>query len=414
MHDLSERSFGRRDFVERVVEVCELRYGGRRGTVKPIRDDPRHEYLSVCVADGPHVRPFPIGLAEHGIRRELVEEFCTAVFEPRYWALDRQARCEIVYGGERADDELIARAAAQGVRLRSFVELQGIIDLSAYVGRQTTRLGADIVYPPGLYVPQRLAYEAGDERVEVENALEHIMGWLSEPRARFVLVLGDFGTGKTFLLHELARRMPTELKHLVPMLVELRALEKANTLEQLVAQHLTLAGERFIDMAAFPYMLREGRIALLFDGFDELAQRVTYQRATEHFESLLQAAGGDAKVVVTSRTQHFESDRQVKLALLDRAEHVPSLELCRLKPFDDGQIQAFLERRLGDAGEARERFALIKDVEDLLGLSHNPRMLGFIAALPASSCAMRASAPERSRRPSSTDCSSTSGWSTKP
>src|SRR3954454_11413816 len=111
------------------------------------------------------------------------------------------------------------------------------------------------------------------------------------------------------------------------MLVELRSLEKANTLEQLVAQHLAVAGERWIDLAAFPYMLREGRIALLFDGFDELAQRVTYQRATEHFETLLQAAGGNAKVVVTSRTQHFESDRQVrlesdrqvKLALLERA-----------------------------------------------------------------------------------------------
>lgn len=37
-------------------------------------------------------------------------------------------------------------------------------------------------------------------------------------------------------------------------------------------------------------MLRKGRIALMFDGFDELAQRVTYQRATEHFDNKL---GGD-------------------------------------------------------------------------------------------------------------------------
>jgi energy-coupling factor transporter ATP-binding protein EcfA2 len=267
--------------------------------------------------------------------------------------------------------------------LRSFVELQGIIDFRAHVERQTARLESDVIYPPGLYVPQRLQYDAGAERVEVDDALAKITVWLREPRAQFVLVLGDFGAGKTFLLHELARRMPNDIPHLVPMLVELRALEKANTLEQLVAQHLALAGERYIDLDAIPYMLREGKIALLFDGFDELAQRVTYQRATEHFESLVQAAGGDAKVVVTSRTQHFESDRQVKLALLERAELVPSLSLCRLQPFDDAQIRSFLERRLDDAAEASERFKLIQDVEDLLGLSQNPRMLGFIAALPA-------------------------------
>jgi hypothetical protein len=183
----------------------------------------------------------------------------------------------IVYAGPRASDELIRKAAARGVSISSFIEFQGIIDFSAYVDRQTRKLESDIVYPPKLYVPQSLTYEIGRDRHSSHKACAGVLDWLNEPLARFVLVLGDFGAGKSFLLHEVARRMPRELPHLTPVLIELRSLEKARTLDQLVAQHLAASGERYIDLAVFPYMLRERRIALLFDGFDELAGRIKRQ-----------------------------------------------------------------------------------------------------------------------------------------
>jgi len=175
---------------------------------------------------------------------------------------------------------------------------------------------------------------------------------MRSPQGRFVLVLGDFGRGKTFLLHELARRMPEELPHLVPLLVELRALEKARGLDELVAQHLTAAGEDRFDLPAFRYMLREGRVALLFDGFDELAFRVTYDRAADHLATLLQAAEGRAKVVITSRTQHFVSDEQVRTALGARVELVPERRLVSLEDFDDDQLH-----------QARERLGAITSAE---------------------------------------------------
>ncbi len=360
---------------------CKLRHRGEGTKIDAIHGDPRYPYLRVYAREGNVARSFPVGLVEGDVSEELVEGFCGTVFD-RYRALDPNLRCMIVYSGELASEDLVRVAGARNVELRSFVELQGIIDFRRYVERQTSRLESDPIYPPGLYVPQSLVYDVGRERRTSRDALGELMGWLSVPRARFVLVLGDFGTGKTFLLHELARRMPERLPHLVPVLVELRALEKARTLDQLIAQHLATADERYIDLDAFRYMLREGRIVLLFDGFDELAARVTYRRATEHFETLLQAAGGDAKILVTSRTQHFESDRQVRSALLERAATLPGLSVCRIEPFDDGQIVAFLEHLLGDERKAHERFKLIDEIKDLLGLSHNPRMLGFIAAIP--------------------------------
>jgi WD40 repeat protein/3',5'-cyclic AMP phosphodiesterase CpdA len=368
------------DFLSRVAEVCKLRY--RRAEVETGRRGDLHlQYLIVSTVQGPIARIFPVGVCEQGFSEGQLEKLRTEIFA-QYRAVDPNLPCEIVYGGDRASDDLIRRAAAEGVHLHSFIEFQGIIDFRSYIDRQTRKLEADAVYPPHVYVPQQFIYDVGRDRQLSDDACQTVLEWLREPLARFVLVLGDFGTGKTFLLHEVARRMPTDIPHLVPVLIELRALEKAHTLLELVAQHLAASKESLIDLEAFPYMLREGRIVLLFDGFDELAQRVTYDRAAEHFETLLQAAGGRAKVVVTSRTQHFESDQQVKTALFARAEALAGVRLARLQPFDEPHILQFLEKLLGNRDAANDRLALIRDIRDLLGLSHNPRMLGFIAKLP--------------------------------
>lgn len=87
-----------------------------------------------------------------------------------------------------------------------------------------------------------------------------------------------------------------------------------------------------------------------------------------------------AKVVITSRTQHFLNDQQVVQALGERVTQ-RGFRMLRLLQFDEDRIQRFLVNRFGDEDVARRRFALLDEVKDLLGLSHNPRMLGFIAEI---------------------------------
>src|SRR5215471_6399543 len=162
----------------------------------------------------------------------------------------------------------------------------------------------------------------------------------------------------------------------------MRALERGHSLDALVAMHLADAGMERIEPKAFRYMLAQGRIALLFDGFDELVLRITYSRAAEHLRTLIEAAAGDAHVVVTSRTQHFLSDRQVRLAFYEQVERVPNHRIVTLDPFDAGRIRQFLVNRLHDDAQAESRLRLLDQVKDLMGLSANPRMLSFIVDLP--------------------------------
>ncbi|MDT3437998.1 TIR domain-containing protein [Pseudofrankia sp. BMG5.37] len=390
-------------FADRVAEIAELSSPGATVTrISPVGVTP--EYLRVTVPHGPVFEQRPVGIAEEGVDEGAVDRFVEHVHH-QYAATDPQLTSDLVYGGPLpAPDELVRHAAVRGVRLRSFVEYQGLLDLRGYLRRQSERLAADRLYPPALYLPQRFRLiEGGPGSSDPGTAdgtmsggtprrgpaghdggdlLGQIVDWLTADSARFVLILGDFGRGKTFCLHELARTLPQVRPHLIPLLIDLRTMEKAHSVDELVAAHLVASGEQRVDVSVLRYMLRRGRLVLLFDGFDELALRVTYETAAEHLSRLLDAVEGQAKIVVSSRTQHFLSHGQVRGALGARVELLPASRIAEVGDFTEQQIEEFLVRlHHGDAARARERLKLIHDIRDLLGLSHNPRMLGFIASL---------------------------------
>jgi nucleoside phosphorylase len=367
------------DFLSRVERVCAL-HAGPGATIERFRAPaPFGAFLRVCRRESGIARVYPVAAVDGPITGDVLDRFVRDI-DAKYRADDSGMISTLVCRGGAAPESLVQQAAARRVRLQSFVEYQGLIDFGRYLAWQTARLENDTVYPPRLYIDQRLTLldaEGSEPSCAFDTALE----WLGSPHGRFIVLLGDFGTGKTFLLHELARRMGAAGGPLIPVLLEMRSLEKARSLDELVAQHLARAKMDSIRLDAFNFMLAEGRIALLFDGFDELALRVSYDRSLEHFDTLVQAAQGNAKVVVTSRTQHFISDRQVKMAIAERAVKIEGHRLAKLLPFTHDQIRRFLVNRLGSEDAAARRLALLDDVKDLLGLSANPRMLSFITEI---------------------------------
>ncbi|MEM7151742.1 MAG: pentapeptide repeat-containing protein [Myxococcota bacterium] len=371
------------DYLEQLAKICRLQRG--HGEVaRRHKGPPFIEYLEVRRQHGEHVELVPITGRASGVDEQALDDFAQRIV-PAYRSRDPGVRPIFVYGGPPTSESLVERARAAGVWLRSYEQYCGLIDFRRYRAALAQRLGRDQNYPSDKYVGQRMVEHIGIEQKRHEDALASVRRWLDDERGRFVLVLGTFGTGKTFLLRELARRLAAEDGAVVPILVEMRSLEKGLRLEQLLAQHFALHDVEDYSPARFMRMLEDGRVVLLFDGFDELVVRSTYARAAEHFETIVSAARGRAKVVVTSRRQHFLSDHQAKEAvrqmLMQKVELVPGHRVVTLLPFEDDQIQRFLAWHLGDEAAAQERMKLIAEVRDLSGLSTNPRMLGFIAAL---------------------------------
>ena len=173
---------------------------------------------------------------------EVLDAFLRDI-DARYRRADPGVRSALIYGDSaRPSPEVEAKAAARRVLLQSFTEYQGLIDFSAYQSWQRDRIEKDAVYPSALYVAQRAVLPTDSGESETADALTELSRLLDSPLGRFILVLGDFGTGKTFLLRQLARRMGVERNAMVPVLIEMRALEKASKLDVLIAQHCALAG----------------------------------------------------------------------------------------------------------------------------------------------------------------------------
>ncbi|MFC5666562.1 TIR domain-containing protein [Kitasatospora misakiensis] len=358
--------------LARVAEVCRTRHPGAQ--IRPVAGTTSQ--LFVTWAESGLVRQQRVAACVGTPTEEEVEQFVDAVHADGA-GLD----AELVHDGPPPSRELRDRARRRGVRLRSFLEFQGLLDLRGHVAAQTERLSTDSQYHPGLYLPQRYRDAERPGADEREGLVDELLRLLDSDHGRFVLLLGDFGRGKTFALRELARRLPAELPHLAPLFIELSALDKAHSLDGLVAAHLTEHGIDTLDLRAFRYMLRQGRVVLLFDGFDELVNRVSYERAADHLQVLLDAAVDNAKIVVTSRTQHFSSHEQVLTALGERVGLLPQRRLIAVQDFTPHQIRGYLGNRYGDEEAATRRMRLLEAVPDLLALCRNPRLLSFVADL---------------------------------
>ena len=370
-------------FFEQVGEICRLREGpgvvlSRTGAPAPLG-----VVWQVRTAVFGVPRGYALAAVERGLSAEHSEAFLQLHAEVRQ---QFAGAISVLVSREAPPPELVAQTQAEGAALVSYRQYLDLIDFTEYLHRQTEWLSRNPDYQPRFYVPQRLRIRRGEGWVDgAERALDQLVAWMTAPEGRFVLVLGEFGHGKTFLLRELARRLTAGVtpEAPVPVFLELRRLEKTLDLDALIGAHLGRNGMGSTTITAFRYMLEAGRIALLCDGFDELAMQTTYERAADHFATLTQAARGHARVVASSRTAHFLNERQALTALGRAAAQTAHSELLELTGFDRVEARAFLVNYLGSEAAAHERQALMDAIRDLPELSENPRMLSFIAGLPA-------------------------------
>jgi 3',5'-cyclic AMP phosphodiesterase CpdA len=359
-----------------VVEIERVLHRGPWGHYAKVRDRERGVEL--------------LGAHDGELTAEGLDHWVADVHDP-FRGRGRPVSRLVVGSARPIDPSLRAVAQVRGVEVERMIDYQRVLDTAGYRDRLRDRLDRDRAYPSEYYLEQRVTawspLDAASERIE--QAADRLATRLLEPDGAFVLVLGQAGVGKTFLLREVARRLARQ-QAITPILIELRDLERARTVEELAATQFT----RF-DLPwhprAFRRDLEDGRIALLFDGFDELALRVRSAAIPAHFERIHAAAVGRARIVVSSRTEHFLSSGQVADLMTPSSagmtplggllERVPRRQVLEVHPFEPDDVVAYLRRRLGDAAGAT-RFKRLSRVHDLVGLARNPRMLGFLVDIP--------------------------------
>ena len=171
----------RDEFLARVAEATRVRFPGATVTERP-----EGGYLRVShPLPGGGAEQLPVGVIEGPATEPAVDAFIEQV-HARFASADPSVRSELVYGGPPAPSELAARALGRGVRLRSLIEYQGLLDLRPLANAQRERLASDRIYPARLYVPQRYRMVTGDGKVG-DDLIKQAVAWLGADDARLVL-----------------------------------------------------------------------------------------------------------------------------------------------------------------------------------------------------------------------------------
>jgi len=294
--------------------------------------------------------------------------------------------------------EVKEQAEYEDIELLTISELESsVIDLRQYA-RDLIR---QLQETPALahFVPPRLVRE---HLTVPEPALGLVERWLADPEANQLTLLGDYGTGKTTFLKNLAlhlaRRYETEViqggaRGRVPVFVDLKDYTQALSLKQIVLDLLDNHGIRAASYAAFEYILREGQVLLILDGFDEMASRGNHLATLRNFRELNRSALGRAKIILSCRSHYFTDYRDMQrffgrpglqdapVVYTDLYREIagrPNFLLTYLQEFDSREVDAYLETRCGRrAPHVREFIASTYNLEEL---SRRPVLLDMIVS----------------------------------
>ena len=235
------------------------------------------------------------------------------------------------------------------------------------------------------------SYDAKDGGVEA-----YIDRWLDDPGKEHLSILGEFGTGKTWLVLHYAWVLSQRYRDArdrgvarprLPIIVPLRDYARSVSLTSLLSEFFFRRhNTRIRSYKAFECLNRLGKIALLFDGFDEMSVRIDRQKMINNFWEIATAAVPGAKVLLTCRTEHFPDayegrallGAELKAATTAIGLTAPQFEILELNKFEPWQVRQCLLNHVNASTADR----LLEDtgIKDLL---RRPLMIELLVeALP--------------------------------
>ncbi|MGH3923375.1 MAG: helix-turn-helix domain-containing protein, partial [Pseudonocardiaceae bacterium] len=155
--------------LHRMAAICAARHPD--AAIRRYPGNP--PYLLVTFVDDGFTPQLRLGVCVGDPTREDVDAFLSGAY-----ATDPGITSELVYQGGRSSSDLENYARSRGVRLRSLIEFQGLLDLRGYVAWQAKRLAASPNYSSGRSVPQRyrmIDSEVGDTLQDLPGA---VLRWL--------------------------------------------------------------------------------------------------------------------------------------------------------------------------------------------------------------------------------------------
>ena len=303
---------------------------------------------------------------------------------------------------EETEDAYRRLSAKQREMIPEIIHREDVADLKRWLNgiEQVERHGSPYAADSGVQRQEKYQPSVYED-LNFQNAgpaLDRLLEWAAGHGPRQSVVLGEYGTGKTFLARifsdrlQIARRIKSTSGP-VPLYVDLRdvPLDRSNiagTTSQAILRH-ALQRIRTTDQSdAACQALRDaigaGLVLLILDGFDEIATLLPLGRErTRLLGEFLALGGRRGRILLTSRNHFFDSQREEDRQFggrdaSDNRDGRGEILRLYLEPFSRDQILRALQSRLGEAS-AQEAMTFIDQIHNLPELARRPVLLDMIA-----------------------------------
>jgi Cdc6-like AAA superfamily ATPase len=234
--------------------------------------------------------------------------------------------------------------------------------------------------------------EKADEEGERIKKIPHVPldslvhEWLSEEGQNLLVIMGEYGTGKTtfsrHMAHQLAEYFLESKEHKdyeesenvdaivpkcerirTPLYFPLRDFER--TFDSFIVNQFNIAGITDIDYFGFMERMEAGEFVLILDGFDEMSKKIDADEKKRNFEKIRQVLDKcqDCKIILTIREEYFQSETDFQ-SVFEKEKHT-NYRFVYLCPFDDDQIQHYLKAHTKDHEFYWNHIQTIFDLHDL-------------------------------------------------
>jgi WD40 repeat protein/predicted amidohydrolase/energy-coupling factor transporter ATP-binding protein EcfA2 len=216
-----------------------------------------------------------------------------------------------------------------------------------------------------------------------QPAIEGFDSWL-EGTEQTALVLGEFGSGKSTTLAEWAARLWQRSEGPRPILCNLAGAGASAD-----AEFLLLRAADVVDTpenrAALLLLIQNRHLLPIFDGFDEMATRLTPADLGGRLSELLRVARRGGRVVLSSRDHYFPTEENLRTTTeqaLARALAGESAGVRRLtmQLFTEDQISELVEALTGPGECSSSALQRISRLYPLQELVRRPLLLGMVVS----------------------------------
>lgn len=240
------------------------------------------------------------------------------------------------------------------------------------------------------YAKRNVASSGHDE--EPASRIDtRILNWMRGADSRQMAVLGEFGSGKSWLCLSVCNSMIEEIENRqpgarLPLLIKLNEFAQVDpSAEMDLIKHINdmlRERHRTDDLSFVKSVLKHGRLLIVLDGFDELGIGLSSEARTFYLKSIQKLAIGKNKILLTSRTSFFDSTQaerdELNRVTGDGDDTVARLDfyILHLADMTDQQVRRRLQGEFGP--QADTYWDRIQKTPNLASLVHRPIVLDMV------------------------------------